>query len=378
MQKIVIISNTFSSIMLFRKHFVKFLLKSEYVVFCFAIDYNDASRRCIKEWGAIPVDYELSRGGLNPFSDLYHTYKLSKKIKEIAPDIVLSTFSKPVIYGTIAARLAGIRKIAGMLEGLGYFFTEQPGNTPLKTRLIKRIQIILYKTALPRTDVIIFLNKDDRKDLIVKYNIKVKRCEVLGPIGLNLYDYPFSNPVIYPISFIFIGRLLKEKGIFEYLEAAKIVKARYPSVVFYVLGGLDRENPGGLKAHTLKSFIDKDIIVYPGLVSEIQEWIAKSSVFVLPSYYREGYPRSTQEAMAMGRAVITTDVPGCRDTVKNGENGFLISKWSVQELVDKMLYFIEHPDDISRMGIKSYQIAKQSYDGDVANEKLLGFIESSS
>jgi len=207
-----------------------------------------------------------------------------------------------------------------------------------------------------------------------RYHIEVKKREILGAIGLDLNEYKFTNAPTKPISFVFIGRLLREKGIFEFLKAAEQVKKKYPVVVFKVIGSFDSENPGALKQGELQYYIESNIIEYPGFVTNIKDWIRESSVFVLPSY-REGVPRSTQEAMAMGRAVITTDVPGCRETVVEGKNGFLIPKWDVTALAKAMEYFIENPEEIKRMGEESHKIASEKFDGEKVNQKLLKIIE---
>lgn len=376
MKKIIILNNTAQNILGFRKHLVQFLLAQDYQVYAMATDFTDQTKKEVKILGAMPIDYTFARGGLNPFADLKNMKRLEKIFKEIQPDVLLSCFSKPVIFGTLAAKNAKVPKIIAMLEGLGYTFTEQPEGQSLKAKLIKQIQVFLYKLALPKTDTIIFLNPDDPKDLLDKYHIKVKKREILGAIGLNLDEYQFSNAPTNSISFIFVARLLREKGIFEYLKAAKIVKTKYPSAIFRVIGNFDTENPGALKQDELKYYIDNNIVEYPGFVDNVNEWITMSSIFVLPSYYREGVPRSTQEAMAIGRAVITTDVPGCRETVVNGENGFLIPKWNIPILVESMEYFIENPNEVIRMGKKSYKIALEKFNGEKVNEKLLSIIEN--
>ena len=142
-----------------------------------------------------------------------------------------------------------------------------------------------------------------------------------------------------------------------------------------MIGSFDTENPGALKREELQYYIEKGVIEYPGFVTNIKDWIRESSVFVLPSY-REGVPRSTQEAMAMGRAVITTDVPGCRETVIEGKNGFLIPKWDVTALAKSMEYFIENPGEIRRMGEESHKIASEKFDGEKVNQKLFNIIKS--
>lgn len=373
--KIVIIGTVASSFYGFRAALIYQLLLKGHSVYAFTSEYCQYELKKIELLGAIPITYELNRGGMNPLADAKATYALSKKIKEIAPDLVFSYFSKPVIFGTLAAKIAKVPRVIGMLEGLGYTFTEQPEGLSKKAQLIKSIQVLLYKIALPQLDNIIFLNPDDPKDLLEAYHIKVKKLDVLGGIGLDLdeYNYQPIETIDSPISFLFIGRMLKEKGIHDFIAAAKIVKKIYPEVQFTVLGAIDSSNPGALQQSELDRLISLNIINYPGQVDNVQKWIADSHVFVLPSY-REGLPRSTQEAMAIGRAIITTDVPGCRETVVEGVNGFLVEKWSPQALAEKMIYFIEHPEDIKKMGYESYKIAQDKFDADKVNKRLINML----
>ena len=373
--KIAIIGTIASSIHGFRSDLIKALINKDYEVYAFFAEYNPEDIEKIEALGAVPVTYNIHRGGLNPLSDVKATVQLAKKLKNIRPDVVFAFASKATIFGTLAARLARIPKVIGMLEGLGYTFTEQPNGSNIKTQIIKGFQVALYKLALPQLDKLIFLNQDDPKDLLDRYSIKVKGFHILGAIGLNLNNYPrmpldsnFKN-----ISFLFIGRLLKEKGIYEYIKAAKIVKQHYPNTRFVVLGGIDESNLGALSQDELSMLIADDIIDYPGQVDNVVDWIANSDVFVLPSY-REGVPRSTQEAMAIGRAVITTDVPGCRETVVNGVNGFLVEKWNPEALAEKMIYFIENSEQIAIMGQESYKIAQEKFDAQKVNQRLLKMI----
>jgi glycosyltransferase involved in cell wall biosynthesis len=271
--------------------------------------------------------------------------------------------------------LSGVKYKIGMLEGLGFVFTDQPCRIKSKLKLLRAIQIQLYKIALPLLDRLIFLNKDDYSDLILSHNIKVENISILGGIGLDLNEYKYSEPEKGKVSFIFVGRMLAEKGVHDFVTAAKLVKARYPETEFIMLGGLDKYNPGALSKEELLTLVETGIVQYPGYVDNVADWISSCSVFVLPSY-REGLPRSTQEAMAVGRPVITTDVPGCRETVEDGVNGFLTPPWSPQILANKMIYFIENPEQIQKMGLKSYEIAKEKFDEKKVNKKLIGFIES--
>lgn len=372
---VVIIGTVASSFYGFRADLIRALLKKGHQVYAFTSEHTAEDLKKIEKLGAIPITYTLNRGGLNPLADIIATYQLSKKIKAINPDLVFSYFSKPVIFGTLAAKLAKAPRVVGMLEGLGYTFTEQPEGFSKKTQLIKKIQVFLYKIALPQLDQLIFLNPDDPKDLLEQYAINVKNVEVLGGIGLNLQDYPYQplNNIHLPLKFLFIGRLLKEKGIHEFVQAAKLVKKIYPDTEFTVLGAIDHHNLGALQQAELNALISSDIIQYPGHVSNIKDWIAVSHVFVLPSY-REGVPRSTQEAMAIGRAVITTDVPGCRETVVDGLNGFLVPKWDPEALAKKMIYFIEHPEQVRLMGAESYKIAVEKFDAEKVNQRLVNIL----
>jgi len=374
---IILIGTVASSFYGFRADLIRTFLKKGHQVYAFTSEYTAEDLIKIEKLGATPITYTLNRGGLNPFADIIATCQLSKKIKAINPDLVFSYFSKPVIFGTLAAKLAKVPRIIGMLEGLGYTFTEQPEGLSKKTQLIKKIQVFLYKIALPQLDQLIFLNPDDPKDLLEKHAIQVKKVkvEVLGGIGLNLEDYPFQalNNIHSPVKFLFIGRLLKEKGIHEFVQAVKLVKKKYPDTQFTVLGAIDQHNLGALQQTELDTLISSHIIQYPGHVSNIKDWIVDSHVFVLPSY-REGVPRSTQEAMAIGRAVITTDVPGCRETVIDGVNGFLVPKWNPEALAEKMIYFIEHPEQIRLMGAESYKLAVNKFDAKKVNQRLINIL----
>lgn len=370
MKKIALVGTTGSSFYGFRADLILKLIQQGHIVYALTSEYSEQCLEKIKALGAIPITYELSRGGLNPFADIQSFFQLKKILKDIQPDIVFSYFAKPVIYGSMAAKAAKVPNIIGMLEGLGYTFTEQPEGQSTKTKLIRNIQILLYKISFPCLDKMIFLNQDDQHDLMQKYNLTVPNVHVLGGIGLNLVDYPYINARISPVKFLFIGRLLKEKGVFDLIQAIRIVKLKYPQIHFTILGAIDHQNMGALKQEELDRLIAEKLFEYPGYVTNVKDWITDTSVFVLPSY-REGVPRSTQEAMAIGRPVITTDVPGCRETVIDGVNGFLVPKWNPEALADKMCYFIENPEQVNKMGLKSYEIAQEKFDADKVNSKLI-------
>jgi glycosyltransferase involved in cell wall biosynthesis len=375
MSKIVLIGTLASSFYGFRKDLILSMKAKGCEVYAFVSEYKDEDELDkIRKLGAIPILYQLNRGGLNPIADIKQMILLAKKIQSIEPDVVFSYFAKPVIFGTLAAKMVKVSNVVGMLEGLGYCFTDQPEGLSQKTKIIKAIQIFLYKLSLPKLDKIIFLNPDDPQDLLKKYNIQVQKTEILGGIGLNLDEYKYQQieqrDFSLGLNFLFIGRLLKEKGVHDFVKAAKIVKSKYPNSRFTILGSIDQSNMGALKQDELNKLVADGIIEHPGHVSNVKDWIAKSDVFVLPSY-REGVPRSTQEAMAIGRPVITTDVPGCRETVINGVNGFLVPKWDAEALAEKMIFFIENPIELQKMGLEGFKIAHEKFDANKVNQHLL-------
>lgn len=375
--KISIVSQNVSpGILLFRKDLIHSLVGAGHTVYAFAIDYTEVTRQQVNEMGAIPVDYSLSRTGVNPLRDLLDTWRLFRKFKQLDADLVFSFFVKPSIYATLAARLAGVPRRYAMLEGLGFIHTPTRNGFTFKKRCLQIVQGGLVSVSYAFAHKVLFLNPDDPIDLGKTALLNKRKLYVLGPIGLNLNDYAYAPvDLAKPVTFIFIARLLGEKGIFEYIEAAKRVKKNFPEARFMVLGGLDEDNPSGISASALNEAIADGIIQHPGHVDNVPDYIAQSHVFVLPSFYREGVPRSTQEAMAIGRAVITTDVPGCRETVKDGVNGFLIPPWDAASLAQKMIYFIENKQAIETMGAASFQMAKENFDAKKANKKLLQLLE---
>src|SRR5690606_10153634 len=172
-KKVILIGTVATSFYGFRADLIRMLLKKGYQVYAFTSESTAEDLKKIEQLGAIPITYTLNRGGLNPLADIFATYKLAKKIKVINPDLVFSYFSKPVIFGTLAAKIAKVPKIIGMLEGLGYTFTDQPNGLSPKTKLIKAIQVFLYKLALPKLDQLILLNYDDKTDLLTNNDIAV-------------------------------------------------------------------------------------------------------------------------------------------------------------------------------------------------------------
>lgn len=259
-----------------------------------------------------------------------------------------------------------------MVEGLGFVFTPATSALPLKRRLLKHLVLHLYRLGFSCAHRVIFLNPDDRAELSAAGVVTFSKTFLLGGIGVDLDKWPMSPPVLSPVTFLLVARLLREKGVEQYAAAARLVKQRYPEARFILLGGID-DNPGSISSNDVNAWVDEGILEWHGHVA-VQPWLKQTSVFVLPSYYREGVPASTQEAMAMGRAVITTDAPGCRETVVEGVNGFLVPARNELALAEKMCTFIAQPALIESMGRESRRLAVERFDVHKVNQRLIDLI----
>jgi len=368
-RRLALITSQAFSIGNFRGPLVRDWVSHGIQVFALAPDYDKESRAMVLGLGAVPVDSSMMRSGINPLRDLSDLLKLAKILKELQVDAVFSYFIKPVIYGTLAARMVGIAKRFAMIEGAGYVFNDID-SLSWKRQILRFFVSGLYRLSLSGADVVFMLNCDDKKLFVDDGMVSANKVQLLDGIGLDLEFFKPVPLVTEPITFILVARLLREKGIVEYIDAARLVKARHPEVSFLLVGGVDL-NPNSINEAEVCAWVNEGVIKWPGQVSDIRQWLAYSSVFVLPSYYREGLPRSTQEAMALGRPVITTDSPGCRETVENGINGLSIPVRDSGRLAIAMNYFIEQPKQILSMGRESRRIAEERYDVRTINAEIL-------
>lgn len=366
--RVAIISNNATSLSNFRGELIRELVSRGSQVYALAPDYTCLSKSVVERLGAIPITYSMSRTGMNPITDILDFWRLVRYLTKLHADLSLAYFIKPVIYGTIAARFAGVPKRFAMIEGLGYVFTDVD-RPSLKRRVLRVFVTWLYKFSLRSASGVFVLNQDDEDLFVNEKTVTPEKLIRLDGIGVNLNHFQMCPPVNQPLCFIFIGRFLCEKGIYEFMQAAEEVHEQYPSVRFVALGGVD-PNPGSMSQAELDEWAAKGTVTCPGNVDDVRPWLSRASVFVLPSY-REGLPRSTQEAMAMGRAVITTDVPGCRETVIEGVNGFVVPVRNVRALVAAMLKFVEHPELVGCMGTKSRAIAEKRFDARIINAQII-------
>lgn len=357
----------------FRGHLIRKIVSEGGEVFAIASDFDEVTRNAVLSLGAMPVDYYINRTGMNPFVDLLNTLRLAILLRKLKLDSMLAYSIKPVIFGGFAAFLARVPVKVAMIEGLGFAYTMSGETVPFRKVVLKFLTNVLYKISLMLQNRVIFLNQDDIDEFVKMELVSQDKVIKLGGIGVDLNEWPQKKVFNQPITFTIVARLLKEKGVVEFVEAARIVKKIYPNVKFLILGDVDL-NPSSLSRDQVLAWVNQGLVDWPGQV-DVREWLRKSSVFVLPSY-REGVPRSTQEAMAMGLPIITTDVPGCRDTVIDGVNGFLIEVRDSKALANAMINFVENPSLIKKMGEKSRRIATQKFDIHKANDVILSVMRS--
>lgn len=367
-RKVAIVGNQAFSMINFRGPLIAELVARGHQVFALAPDYDKNEELAISGLGAIPVHFSLDRNGMNPIRDVADVLKLARLLRCLQVDVVLSYFIKPVVYGSLAAKLAGVPRRVALIEGAGSTLSDNP--IGLKGRSVRCTVIWLCRLALRQTHKTIFLNDDDI-DLFISQRMVQRNqvCKIDG-IGIDLDKYDVRPAATTPIQFLMMARLIYDKGVCEFVEAARRLKRKKPDVRFVLLGGID-SNPNAISETTIRQWVKEGVIEWPGQVNDVRHWLEKTSVFVLPSYYREGLPRSTLEAMAMGRPVITTDWVGCRETVLHGENGFLVPIKDPEVLADAMLRFVENPSLIHTMGTKSRRIAEQRFDVRQINKLIL-------
>lgn len=372
MTSISLVGHSANSTLNFRSPLIRDLVGAGAHVRVLAPDWTPAQLAELDTLGGVGLRYPLARTGLNPLQDVRTLWHLWRHFRCTRPDVVFSYAAKPNVWGILAAALAGVPRRVAMVEGLGYAFTAAgQGRWVPKQRFLKAVLAALYWLAFRCAHQVVVLNPDDAHDLGRWCGLPAGKSVLLGGIGVPLDEWPFAPAHTEPLTFTFVARMLREKGVLEFLHAAERVKARHPKVHFLMLGGLD-SNPGSVTAADIYPWLERGIVDWPGQV-DVKPWLARTSVFVLPSY-REGVPRSTQEAMAMGRPVITTDVPGCRETVKNGVNGFLIPPQDVDALARAMERFITEPELIVQMGMESRCLAEERFDVRVVNRKLLAIL----
>jgi glycosyltransferase involved in cell wall biosynthesis len=365
--KILLVAGFAESIIAFRGELIRTMRAQGHTVHVAApgISAQLDVKEALAGMGVVVHEIPLVRTGTNPLADLRLVWRFVRLMRKHRFDVFLGYTVKPVIYGGLAAWLACVPHRFSLITGLGFAFTEA------KRGVVARVVTWLYALAMARTHKVFFQNPDDeqlfRSQGILSAGVP---SVVVNGSGVDIAAFaqqplPGGAPV-----FLLMARLIGDKGVREYAAAAARIRQCNPEVRFLLAGRID-SNPEAIKQHELDGWIAAGDLEYLGHVADVRPLIAQATVYVLPSYYREGTPRTVLEAMAMGRPVITTNAPGCRETVVDGENGYLVPVRSVDALVQAMQRFVNDPSLAVRMAARSRRMAEEKYDVHKVNAVML-------
>ncbi len=326
---------------------------------------GDGFEQKIRDAGFVFIDLPVNKTGINPFSDIYLLFKLVALLKKEKPDIVHLFTIKPVIYGGLATKWARVPKVVVTITGLGYVFTT--GKSWLRATVEW-----LYKNALKHCQTVFFLNNEDKELFIQRRLVSVEKTKLLPSEGVNTTKFSpkYASSPQPARHFLMMARLIREKGVYIYAEAAKLIKEKYPDVTFTLLGGRDISSPSVVPEKDLLDWKKQGIVEWLGEVVDVREHIAKADVIVLPSYYREGIPIALLEGAAMGKPLITTDGIGCRETVDDGINGFLVPVQNSEALAAAMEKLINDAELCQRMGLAGRKKICTEFDEQIVIQKI--------
>lgn len=372
MKHILIITSYGPSLINFRLPLIKRLLSRGYKVSVASPidDFSDILQKKLQDLGIYINIFKLSRTRFNLLINFNSLIELYKIVKNSKPNIIISYTAKPVIFSGLVLKLFKKVSYYPLITGLGFSFTEI---NSIKKIFFRYLISQLYRQGLKSSKKIIFQNKDDQS---LFYKLKIldqsKISCVINGSGVDLSEYPLTNLPSKRV-FLMIARLLGDKGVREYVNAAKIVRSRFPNVTFQLAGYLD-ENPSAVTADELQTWINDGNIEYLGEIKSVQSILKSCKYYVLPSY-REGTPRSVLEALSTGRPIITTDAPGCRETVVHEKNGLLVPIKDPISLANAMIRLLNEKDEtIEKMAKESYLIAKNKYDIDKVNQSIINIM----
>ena len=366
-RRFFLVSGYAGSVIRFRGHLIDALRSRGLEVHVVAAGFDEcpAVREQLLARGVTVHDLPLERTGMNVRADLHSCLYLYRLFRRHRPDAVLAYMNKPVIYGLLTAWLARVPRRFALMTGLGFAFQDENFHRP-----VSRMMRGLYRMALSVTSAVFFQNPDDEA-LVRALKLMPERVpsQVVAGSGVDVGEYDCRPLPGQPV-FLMIARLLKEKGVREYVAAAGELRRRHPQVRCLLVGPLD-EHPSAVSREELDGWVRAGVIEYLGQLPDVRPALADASVYVLPSYYREGIPRSILEALSMGRAVVTADSPGCRETVRHGDNGLLVEPRSSAALLAAMEELVLDPDRVARMGAASRRLAEQRFDVHAVNRAMI-------
>ena len=318
----------------------------------------------IAELGVTFYCVKQDNRGVNPFAILQYQKRIKQILKEESPDLVFTFQLKPNTFGVYAAKAAGVRKVFCMVEGAGDVFNNQS----LQWKLVRFVVCLLYRFTFKYAQKVFFLNHDDKAEFIQRKLVDAQKSEIIHGIGVDL-EWFACKPVKNHRTFLMVARMLKTKGVLAFCKCARLVKQKYPDAQFNYIGA-----EGTITLADIREYLDDGSVNYLGTTKDVRPYLEDCTFLLLLSSYREGLPMSIMEAESVGRGIITSDNVGCRDTVIDGYNGFLVQKEDYETMAHKCIYVIEHPEEAIRMGANSRTFAEEHFDQKRINTGLCELI----
>ena len=366
--RVLVLSSLSYSLLNFRGPLLASMIAEGHDVVACAPDDNPAVQARLEAMGARFVRTPMARAGESPFADLRTLASYIRLILKERPSLVLAYTQKPIIFGGIATRVVGGCRYFALMSGLGYVFSPAANDRPLLRRVVR----YLYRSALKRAEAVFVFNEDDKSDMQKLGMISQRQRVVQVPgSGVDLSYFGAAPVPVGAPTFLMISRLMRDKGVIEYINAARIVRQSRPDARFMLLARPEHENPTAISPEELRHELAGSSVELLDETNDVRPHLAKCTTFVLPSYYREGLPRTILEAMAVGRPVITTDMPGCRDAVRDGTNGSIVPPCDVGALAKAMIGMAVFPEEAAQMGQQSRKMAEETYDVRYVNALLL-------
>lgn len=367
-KKICIVATSGISLLNFRGELIKSWIKKGNEVLCISIESPEEISKIIDQIGAKYYQVAGDRTSIGILSGLKMIKEYKKIFKKYKPDICYLYMSKPVAFGGIAAIQTKVPHINVLVNGLENAYYRRG----LKDFIVRCVMSCLYFNVARKADNVFFQNTDDMMYFKKHHLLSKENANIINGSGVDM-QYFYKAKLPEKPAALMVARLLWSKGIREYLQAIKIVKEKYPEFRFILIGGLDK-NDEALTKEELEDVIKETNLEYYGYAEDVRPYIEEASIFVLPSYH-EGLSRSILEAMAMGRVVITTDAPGCKDTILDKENGFIVPVKNSKLIAEKIIYLIENPKEIERMSENSYSICLEKFEVNKVNNEIIKYME---
>ena len=357
-KKIIILVNTLDFLISHRLEIVSTLKKKGYEVLIVYGELGNANIKILKENRILCNQIYLKRRSINLFREFFSFFSICRIFYKFKPDIVHLITIKAYLYGGMAARIMKIPGVVSAVAGLGIFFNKKNWLIFLFQKIV---YFLFYLAFRHPNQKVIVQNLKDKEILTEFVDIDSKKFSLIRGSGVNLSKFKDLKETNGVITICCASRLLREKGIFDFVSAAKIIKKKGINAKFLLAGYLDPDNPTSLDSQDLKNIINEGIIEVLGYQKDIPALYARSHIICLPSYYGEGLPKALIEAAAAGRAIVTTDIPGCRDAIISNKTGLLVPAKDPQKLANTLTWLIEHPKERIAMGIAGRKFAEKEF-----------------